>query len=186
MIDKTDKDEGAELMKEKEEKETEEVRVNLDDAQVEGRQADIYHIDMDHATKVLSMQEDEPEIQEAVEVVITAKPITEVVAAVSKTVSADAVVQADVPAALVNAAAVVTTAAPVKVDVLSTRRRRGVIIKDAEEESSANTPTETNSKDKGKVKQSNDVTRLQALVDKKKVVVTEATIRDALHLDDAE
>nr|GEX55703.1 putative ribonuclease H-like domain-containing protein [Tanacetum cinerariifolium] len=35
-------------------------------------------------------------------------------------------------------------------------------------------------------KQSNDVTRLQALVDKKKVVVTEATIRDALHLDDAE
>nr|GEX90636.1 hypothetical protein [Tanacetum cinerariifolium] len=36
------------------------------------------------------------------------------------------------------------------------------------------------------VKQSNDVTRLQALVDKKKVVVTEATNRDALHLDDAE
>nr|GFA59605.1 xylulose kinase-1 [Tanacetum cinerariifolium] len=36
------------------------------------------------------------------------------------------------------------------------------------------------------VKQSNDVTRLQALVDKKRVVVTEATIWDALHLDDAE
>nr|GEY06235.1 hypothetical protein [Tanacetum cinerariifolium] len=36
------------------------------------------------------------------------------------------------------------------------------------------------------VKQSNDVTRLQALVDKKKVVITEATIRDALCLDDAE
>nr|GFA21271.1 hypothetical protein [Tanacetum cinerariifolium] len=36
------------------------------------------------------------------------------------------------------------------------------------------------------VKQSNDVTRIQALVDKKKVVVTEATIRDALHLNDAE
>nr|GEV51500.1 xylulose kinase-1 [Tanacetum cinerariifolium] len=36
------------------------------------------------------------------------------------------------------------------------------------------------------VKQSNDVTRLQALFDKKKVVVTKATIRDALHLDDAE
>nr|GEY77665.1 hypothetical protein [Tanacetum cinerariifolium] len=31
-----------------------------------------------------------------------------------------------------------------------------------------------------------DVTRLQALVDKKKVVITVATIRDALHLDDAE
>nr|GEV23543.1 ribonuclease H-like domain-containing protein [Tanacetum cinerariifolium] len=33
---------------------------------------------------------------------------------------------------------------------------------------------------------SNDVTRLQALVDKKKAVVTEGAIRDALHLDDAE
>nr|GEW18674.1 hypothetical protein [Tanacetum cinerariifolium] len=36
------------------------------------------------------------------------------------------------------------------------------------------------------VKKVNDVMRLQALVDKKKVVVTEATIRDALCLDDAE
>nr|GEX12693.1 hypothetical protein [Tanacetum cinerariifolium] len=36
------------------------------------------------------------------------------------------------------------------------------------------------------VKQVNDVTRLQALVDKKKVVVTEAAIREALRLDDAE
>nr|GEZ25257.1 glutamic acid-rich protein-like [Tanacetum cinerariifolium] len=36
------------------------------------------------------------------------------------------------------------------------------------------------------VKSSNDVTRLQALVDKKKVVVTEAAIRDALHLDNVE
>nr|GFA56625.1 xylulose kinase-1 [Tanacetum cinerariifolium] len=36
------------------------------------------------------------------------------------------------------------------------------------------------------VKQVNDVTRLQALVDKKKVVVMEATIQEALHLDDEE
>nr|GEX67648.1 putative ribonuclease H-like domain-containing protein [Tanacetum cinerariifolium] len=36
------------------------------------------------------------------------------------------------------------------------------------------------------VKKVNDVTRLQALVDKKKVVVTEATIRDVFCLDDAE
>nr|GFA98202.1 synaptobrevin, longin-like domain protein [Tanacetum cinerariifolium] len=36
------------------------------------------------------------------------------------------------------------------------------------------------------VKKVNDVTRFQALVDKKKVVVMEATIRDALRLDDAE
>nr|GEV34648.1 putative ribonuclease H-like domain-containing protein [Tanacetum cinerariifolium] len=32
----------------------------------------------------------------------------------------------------------------------------------------------------------NNVTRLQALVDKKKIIITEATIRDALRLDDAE
>nr|GFC64777.1 xylulose kinase-1 [Tanacetum cinerariifolium] len=36
------------------------------------------------------------------------------------------------------------------------------------------------------VKKMNDVIRLQALVDKKKVVITEASIRDALRLDDAE
>nr|GEV28927.1 putative ribonuclease H-like domain-containing protein [Tanacetum cinerariifolium] len=36
------------------------------------------------------------------------------------------------------------------------------------------------------VKKVHDVTRLQALVDKKKVIITEATIRDALRLDDAE
>nr|GEW15775.1 hypothetical protein [Tanacetum cinerariifolium] len=101
-------------------------RVNPDDAQVKGRQVDIYHIDMDHAIKVLSIQEDEPERHEAVEVVTTAKLITKVVAAVSKTVSVDAVIQADVPAAPVNAATVVTTAAPVKVVVPSTRRRREI------------------------------------------------------------
>nr|GEW78282.1 ribonuclease H-like domain-containing protein [Tanacetum cinerariifolium] len=36
------------------------------------------------------------------------------------------------------------------------------------------------------VKKVNDVTRLQALLDKKKVVIAEATIRDALQLDDTE
>nr|GEZ44616.1 xylulose kinase-1 [Tanacetum cinerariifolium] len=36
------------------------------------------------------------------------------------------------------------------------------------------------------IKQVNDITMLQALVDKKKVVVTEAAIREVLRLDDAE
>nr|GEV46292.1 hypothetical protein [Tanacetum cinerariifolium] len=36
------------------------------------------------------------------------------------------------------------------------------------------------------VKKVNDLTRLQALVDRKKVIITEATIREALRLDDAE
>nr|GEY44078.1 hypothetical protein [Tanacetum cinerariifolium] len=54
---------------------------DLDRDKVKGRQAEIYQIDMDHASKVLSMQEDEPEVQEAVEVVTTTKLITEVVVA---------------------------------------------------------------------------------------------------------
>nr|GEV25213.1 putative ribonuclease H-like domain-containing protein [Tanacetum cinerariifolium] len=36
------------------------------------------------------------------------------------------------------------------------------------------------------IKQVHDITRLQALVDRMKVVITEATIRDALYLDDTE
>nr|GEU51789.1 hypothetical protein [Tanacetum cinerariifolium] len=112
MIVELDKDEGAMLMNKKEE--TEEVKDITGDAQVEGRQTEIYQIDMDHAAKVLIS---------AVAVVPT--------------------VTAAVPAAIV-------TPAPVKVAVPSTRQRRGVVIRDLEEESSAKTPTETKSKDKGK------------------------------------
>nr|GEW53805.1 hypothetical protein [Tanacetum cinerariifolium] len=104
MIDELDKDEGVVLMNEKEE--TKEVKDITGDAQVEGRQAEIYQIDMDHAAKVLSIQEDEPEIQEAVEVVTTAKLITKVVAAVSETVSAADVVPSVTAAATVTLASV--------------------------------------------------------------------------------
>nr|GEX90561.1 hypothetical protein [Tanacetum cinerariifolium] len=122
IIDELDKDEGVVLMNEKEE--TEEVRDNTSDAQVEGRQADIYQIDMDHAAKVLSMQKDESEVHEAVEVVTTTKLITEVVAAVSETVSAVAIVPAAV-SEIVSAAVVVptVTVAPVKVDTEAQARR---------------------------------------------------------------
>nr|GEV82799.1 hypothetical protein [Tanacetum cinerariifolium] len=131
-------------------KETEEVRENTADAQVERKQADIYHIDMDHAAKVLSMQEDESEVHEAVEVVTTAKLIIEVIAAVSETVSAVAVIPAAVPETISAAVVPTVTASPVKVDVPSTRQKRGVVIWDPEEESFAKIPTETSSKDKGK------------------------------------
>nr|GEZ66784.1 ribonuclease H-like domain-containing protein [Tanacetum cinerariifolium] len=131
MIDELDRDEGVALMGEKEEEmKAEEVKDIAGNAQVEGRQAEIYQIDMDHAAKVLSMQEDEPEVQEAVEVVTTAKLITEVVAAVSKSVSAASATIATVPATTI-------TAAPVRVAAASTRRRRGVVIRDPEEESTA-------------------------------------------------
>nr|GFA30237.1 hypothetical protein [Tanacetum cinerariifolium] len=67
-------DEGVELVIDQEK-----------DAEVEGRhadkQAEIYNIDLDHSSKVLSMQEDDTEVQEAVKVVTTAKLISEVVTA---------------------------------------------------------------------------------------------------------
>nr|GFA99389.1 hypothetical protein [Tanacetum cinerariifolium] len=60
-------------------------------AEVEGRhadtQAEIYNIDLNHSSKVLSMQEYK-EVQEAVEVVTTAKLITEVVTAAATQVAA--------------------------------------------------------------------------------------------------
>nr|GEX16615.1 hypothetical protein [Tanacetum cinerariifolium] len=140
-------------------KEADEVREYTADTQVEGRQADIYNIDMDHAAKVLSMQEEESEVQEAVEVVTTAKWITKVVAAISETVSAAAIPFA-VPETISAAAAVPTVIAPpVKVDaplkaaVPFTRRKRGVVMWDPKEESSAKTPTETSSKDKEKLQE---------------------------------
>nr|GEU63927.1 retrovirus-related Pol polyprotein from transposon TNT 1-94 [Tanacetum cinerariifolium] len=144
MIDKLDRDEGVALMGEKEEeRKAEEVKVTAGDAYVKGSQGEIYQINIDHVVKVLSMQEEEPEVQEVVEVVTTAKLITEVVTAASTPVSA---ASTTIPVAEPK----VPTAAPVKVAAASTRRRRGVIIRDPEEESTAITPTDTKSKDKGK------------------------------------
>nr|GFA74045.1 hypothetical protein [Tanacetum cinerariifolium] len=97
----------------------------------------INELDRDEGVVLMSEKEEKKAEKEAVEVVTTAKLIIEVVAAVSKTFSAVAVVPT-------------VTAAPVKVVVPFTRRRRGVIIRDPEEESSTQTPTETKSKDKGK------------------------------------
>nr|GEX91206.1 hypothetical protein [Tanacetum cinerariifolium] len=66
MIIELDKHKGIELM-------GEQAKDIIDDAQVKGRQAEkqaeIYQIDLDHPSKVLSMQEDDSEVQEAVEVV---------------------------------------------------------------------------------------------------------------------
>nr|GEU30980.1 hypothetical protein [Tanacetum cinerariifolium] len=109
-------------------------------AKVEGRQADtqaeIYNIDLDHTSKVLSMQED-TEVQE---VVNAAKLITEVV-----TAAATAAVSAPLPVAKTKV---------LKIDVapaVLTRKRKGVVIRDPEEELHTKTPAETLTvKDKGK------------------------------------
>nr|GEU41171.1 hypothetical protein [Tanacetum cinerariifolium] len=123
------------------------VMEDVKDDQVKGRQAEIYHIDMDHASKVLSMQEDETEVQEVVDVVTTAKLITEVVTAASESVTAAsttiAAAEPQVPAAII-------TVAPVRVDAVSTKRRKGVVIRDPEEESTTIIPADTKSKDNGK------------------------------------
>nr|GEZ32515.1 hypothetical protein [Tanacetum cinerariifolium] len=72
MIDDLDKDEGIEL-------------------------AEIYHVDLDHSSKVLSMQEDDSEVQEVVEIVTTAKLITDVVTAASQVSAASATISAAKP-----------------------------------------------------------------------------------------
>nr|GFA94643.1 hypothetical protein [Tanacetum cinerariifolium] len=116
------------------------------DAEVEGRhvdkQAKIYNIDLDHSSKVLSMQEDGTEVQEAVEVVTTAKLITEVVtAAATQVVAASTPIPTAKPKILKIAAAL----------AVSTRKRKGAVIRDPEEELHTDTPAEIPTvKDKGK------------------------------------
>nr|GEY58106.1 hypothetical protein [Tanacetum cinerariifolium] len=101
MIDELDRNEGVALMDDEgAEKKAKEAQVVGDD-QVKGRQAEIYQIDIDHASKVLSMQEDKPEVQEVVDVVTTAKLITEFVTAASTTIAAP---EPQVPAATITAA----------------------------------------------------------------------------------
>nr|GEW17735.1 hypothetical protein [Tanacetum cinerariifolium] len=138
-----DIDEGIELVDDQEK-----------DAQVKGRQADtqaeIYNIDLDHTSKVLSMQEDS-EVQEVVEVVNAAKLMTEV---------ATTAVSIPIPAAepAVVAISAVEPAAKPKVlkivlaaPAVSTKKRKGVVIRDPEEELHDDTSAETQSaKDKGK------------------------------------
>nr|GEU62416.1 hypothetical protein [Tanacetum cinerariifolium] len=92
------------------------VQVNAD---IQGRktksQAEIYKIDLDHANKVLSMQEDETEpskVQEVVDVVTTAKLITKVVTAVSETITA---ASANITAVKAQVLAVTLTVAPARV-----------------------------------------------------------------------
>nr|GEU44459.1 zinc finger, CCHC-type, retrotransposon Gag domain protein [Tanacetum cinerariifolium] len=108
------------------------VKVTID-ANVQGRleesQAKVYHLDLEHAKKVVTMQdtdEAEPaEVEEVIELVTAAKLMTEVVT----TITAALVPKASAP-----------------------RRRRGVIIQDPKEATTASVivQLEVKSKDKGK------------------------------------
>nr|GEW68623.1 reverse transcriptase domain-containing protein [Tanacetum cinerariifolium] len=111
----------------------------MEDASNQGRM--IEDLDKDDA-------DDPAEVQEVVDVVTTAKLITEVVTTASETVTAaSTTIYAAEPQVL---AAAITTIAQVRVAAASTRRRKGVVIRDPEEESTITIPADTKSKDKGK------------------------------------
>nr|GEZ72649.1 hypothetical protein [Tanacetum cinerariifolium] len=165
------------LLKTKEQKEEEDnkafKRLNVQDVEIEestdvqGRQAEsqaqIYQIDLEHADKVLSIEDvdiEAVELQELVEVVTTAKLITEVVTAASATITAadpqlttdvdieavelqelvEVVTTAKLITEVVTAASATITAADPQLTTVAaptlitapsaTRRRKGVVIRD--------------------------------------------------------
>nr|GEW96664.1 copia protein [Tanacetum cinerariifolium] len=116
MIDDLDKDEGIKLVKDANIVETERRHA----AELAKKQAKIYHLDLDHSSKLLN--------------VVTAGAS-----------------QVSVASATISAAKPSIPAAALTVVAAYTRRRKGVIIRDLEEELSSKTPTETPKlKDKGK------------------------------------
>nr|GEY25984.1 hypothetical protein [Tanacetum cinerariifolium] len=120
-------------------------------ADVQGRQAEsqaqIYQIDLEHADKVLSMQDDELEptkLQEVVEVVTTAKLMTEVVTTTSATITT---ADTPIPDATITAAAPTLTTAP-----SAARRRKEVVIRDHEESATPSIIIHSEAKSKDKEK----------------------------------
>nr|GEV88892.1 retrotransposon protein, putative, Ty1-copia subclass [Tanacetum cinerariifolium] len=122
MIAKMDQDDAVVLEDDKEVadavKDVEEAKVEeiaQDQERQAESQAEIYKIDLDHANKVLSIQEDETElaeIQEVVDVVTTLKLITKVATAASETVTAASAIITTAEAQVPNAT---LTAAPARV-----------------------------------------------------------------------
>nr|GEU50526.1 hypothetical protein [Tanacetum cinerariifolium] len=130
----------------------------MEDASNQGRIIDEMNKDDDVALmddkeedkKEEEAKKDEPaEVQEVVDVVTTAKLITEVVIATSKIVIAASITistaELQVPAATI-------IVAPAKVAAAPRKKRKGVVIRDLEEESTTSSiiPVDTKSKDKGK------------------------------------
>nr|GEV14781.1 hypothetical protein [Tanacetum cinerariifolium] len=111
-----------------------EVEKNADvHRRLEESQAKVYHIDLEHADKVLSMQDDEPEpgeLKEVIEVVTTAKLMTEVVTAATTPI----------------------TAATITAGPSAGRRRKGVVIRDPEETATPSTMVHSEPKAKDKRK----------------------------------
>nr|GEW59196.1 hypothetical protein [Tanacetum cinerariifolium] len=107
-FDDLEKDDGIELVK------------DADIAETGGRhaaeQAEIYNLDLDHSSKVLSMQKDDSEVQEVVEVVTTVKLITDVVTAASQVSDASATISSakpSIPAAAPTTRTTITDRTPI-------------------------------------------------------------------------
>nr|GEV42522.1 uncharacterized mitochondrial protein AtMg00810-like [Tanacetum cinerariifolium] len=136
--------------------------IDAEDADVQGRldesQAKVYHLDLEHDEKVLSMHDiDEakpPEVEEVIEVVTAAKLMTEVVT------TATTITVVQVPKASAS------------------RKRRGVVIHDPEKRTTLlvimHSENDVVDQVKRKEKQDNTVMRYQAL---KRKIVTEAHAR---------
>nr|GEW88106.1 hypothetical protein [Tanacetum cinerariifolium] len=96
-------------------------------------QEKVYHLDIEHAKKVLSIQDNDEakpaKVEEVIEVVTAAKLMTEVVTTAANTIAAAQVPKASAP-----------------------RKRRGVVIQDPKETATASVivHSEVKSKDKGK------------------------------------
>nr|GEV80558.1 xylulose kinase-1 [Tanacetum cinerariifolium] len=131
-------DQDADVVLEDDKEVADEAKEVAEDAKVDksvdiqGRQAEsqaeIYKIDLDHTNKVLSMQEDETEpaeVQEVVDVVTTAKLITEVVTAASETIIAASI---NITAAEAQVPVVTLTDAPARVADALSKRRKGVVM----------------------------------------------------------
>nr|GEW82591.1 ribonuclease H-like domain-containing protein [Tanacetum cinerariifolium] len=98
-----------------------------EDDRIAESQAEIYKIDIDHANKVLSMQEDEAEpaeVQEVVDVVTTAKLITKVVTAANETVTAASAIITTIETQVPTATLIVALA---RVSAAPSRKRKGVM-----------------------------------------------------------
>nr|GEU80560.1 putative ribonuclease H-like domain-containing protein [Tanacetum cinerariifolium] len=124
----------------------------MDDASNQGRIID--DLDKDDVVSLMDdnpkYAEDEPaKVQEVVDVVTTAKLITEVVTATSETVIAASTI---ISAAEPQVPTATIIAAPVRVAAAPSRKRKRVVIRDPEEESTTSLviPTDTKSRDKGK------------------------------------
>nr|GEX76224.1 hypothetical protein [Tanacetum cinerariifolium] len=123
----------------------------MDDVSNQGRM--IAEMDQD-ADVVLKddNEEDKSEpakVQEVVDVVTTTKIITKVVTAASETIT---IASTTITAAEAQVPAATLIAAPTRVTTAPSRRRKGVVIRDPQKESTTSIiiPAKTKSKDKGK------------------------------------